>query len=223
MKTKICNGMLCKGKEKLISEFGKHSDHTDGLSSFCKECEKIYQKGYRDKPENKKKAKEYAKKYRDKNKIELAKQKENHHKQFPWKRILSCIKQRCNNPKSEDYKNYGLRGIKNNITEEEIKELWFRDKAYNMIKPSIDREDNDGNYEFDNCRFIELGLNVTEKNKRVFSKAVSQYNLEGKFIKEFLSTREAERNLGIAHSSIGACCNGKLKTSGGFIWKYKND
>ena len=52
------------------------------------------------------------------------------------------------------------------------------------------------------------------------SKSVLQYDLEGNFIKEWQSTRECERN-GFNHSVICKCCNGKLKTYKGFIWKYK--
>ena len=34
------------------------------------------------------------------------------------------------------------------------------------------------------------------------------------------SIRDAERWSGVAHESISACCKGKLKTSGGYKWKY---
>lgn len=37
--------------------------------------------------------------------------------------------------------------------------LWFRDKAYKMVKPSIDRKDANKNYTIDNCRYIELKEN----------------------------------------------------------------
>ena len=36
----------------------------------------------------------------------------------------------------------------------------------------------------------------------------------------FTSTREAGRVTGIDHSLISKCCNGKLKSSGGYIWRY---
>jgi uncharacterized protein involved in propanediol utilization len=55
-------------------------------------------------------------------------------------------------------------------------------------------------------------------------KIVEQYDLNGKFIKEFLSISDAERFIGIkgANSNISACCREKLKHAYKFIWKYKN-
>ena len=39
----------------------------------------------------------------------------------------------------------------------------------------------------------------------------------------FPSTMEAERITGIANQSISACCLGKLKSAGGYVWKYKGE
>lgn len=41
------------------------------------------------------------------------------------------------------------------------------------------------------------------------TRAVSQYTLEGSFIRNFPSLSEAERQTGIYHSQIGDCCKGK--------------
>ena len=41
--------------------------------------------------------------------------------------------------------------------------------------------------------------------------------------KKFDSTRRAEEELGIDASSITKACKGKLKTTGGFHWKYADD
>lgn len=144
-----------------------------------------------------------------------------HYKKYPWKLIIKRIKLRCNNPNSDSYKYYGERGIECRITVEELKFLWFRDKAYNMKKPSIDRKENNDHYQLDNCRFIELSDNIAEKNRRNLSKSVLQYDLQGNFIKEWNSTREIERELGINHAGIVLCIQDKLKTSGGYKWRYK--
>ena len=147
-----------------------------------------------------------------------------YYKKYPWRRTLKAIKQRCNNSKCEDYKNYGGRGIKCLITEEELKFLWFRDKAYYLKLPSIDRKDNDGDYTFDNCRYIEKGLNSIERNIRHI-KPVLQFDLHDNFIKEWKSATEASKKLGIANSHIGACCLGNKNYShaGRFKWKFKNE
>ena len=52
-------------------------------------------------------------------------------------------------------------------------------------------------------------------------KAVFQYDLEKNFIAEYESINEAARYLGVGNDSISACCRGKQKTAGGYIWEYK--
>ena len=77
----------------------------------------------------------------------------------PWLNNYQGAKKRCENIKSKKYPRYGGRGIKFLMTMEDFKTLWFRDKAHLLKKPSIDRKNNDGNYELSNCRFIELSEN----------------------------------------------------------------
>jgi len=86
-----------------------------------------------------------------------------------------------------------------------------------MKKPSIDREDNDGNYILENCRFIEFNDNrIKDKIKKV-----KQFDKKGNFIKEWDSIIEIKRILGFESSNICYCCSGKIKTAYSFIWKYK--
>ena len=49
--------------------------------------------------------------------------------------------------------------------------------------------------------------------------AVVQFDLNNNKIAEFKSFMDAERATNIDHSGISACCRGKQKTAGGFIWK----
>ena len=85
----------------------------------------------------------------------------------PWAKTLNAIRTRCGNKKSPNYERYGGRGIKCLITKEELKFLWFRDKASKLKRHSIDRINNDGNYELKNCRYIELRENTLRNNSPV--------------------------------------------------------
>lgn len=124
------------------------------------------------------KRKEAQRRWREKNKDKLKASKsrsyQKHKKQrdkftekyrnkYPWISFYTNAKQRCTNPKHPSYKNYGAKGIRFELTVDEVKELWFRDKAYKLESPSIDRKDADLNYSFDNCRFVDRWINVSKK------------------------------------------------------------
>lgn len=157
-----------------------------------------------------------------KNKNLLLRKKANYNKKFPWKRVLSNIQTRCNNPNSKDYKDYGGRGIKCLITSDEIKKLMVRDGYWDMKNPSIDRINNDGDYTFDNCQFLENKDNTIKRNKN-YGKNILQFSLSNKFIKEWKSIKEAAIKVNGFGCNISFCCKGKLKTAYGFIWRYKNE
>ena len=84
----------------------------------------------------------------------------------PWKETFKNIRTRCENTKHTSYKKYGAKGIKNNITIEELKELWYRDNAGSMEKASIDRIEHDEDYTFGNCRYIEYSENSKKLHLR---------------------------------------------------------
>ena len=52
-------------------------------------------------------------------------------------------------------------------------------------------------------------------------KAVIQYTTQGEFVREWDSAREASISTGVNVSCICACCKGRNRTAGGYIWKYK--
>lgn len=52
-------------------------------------------------------------------------------------------------------------------------------------------------------------------------KPVLQYSKNGDFIKEWTSIYDAAQELNLHQTNICYACNGKRKSSGGFIWKYK--
>lgn len=50
---------------------------------------------------------------------------------------------------------------------------------------------------------------------------VLQYDKGNSFIKEWSSFAEIQRELNISGSNACQCAKGKVKSAGGFIWKYK--
>lgn len=50
-----------------------------------------------------------------------------------------------------------------------------------------------------------------------------QYTLDGEFISEYSSIKEAAEMNNISKVSISLVLSGKHKTAGGYIWKYKED
>lgn len=52
-------------------------------------------------------------------------------------------------------------------------------------------------------------------------KIILQFNLDGEFIKEFNSIKEASEEIGVSKSAIVHCLKGKTKKAGGYKWKYK--
>lgn len=140
------------------------------------------------------------------------------HTLYPWKRTFKGIKQRCNNKNNPRYKYYGGRGIKCLITEEELKELWFRDKAYLLNQPSIDRKNNKENYEYYNCQYIEFKKN----QKKDRNKPILQLDKQDNFIKEWNSCTNASKSLKISRGNIWSVCKGNRKLAGTFKWRMKN-
>ena len=79
-----------------------------------------------------------------------------------------------------------------------------------------------------------FGKHFSEEHKKKMSasmtgnhnsptKPVLQFSKTGEFIAEYPSIMDAERHTGCNHENICKCCKGKLKTCGGFIWRYKKN
>ena len=64
---------------------------------------------------------------------------------------------------------------------------------------------------------------ATECSRLKTSKPVLQFSKNGDFIKKWDSASVAERDGNFNATSIGECCRGKFKMSGGYIWRFANE
>jgi hypothetical protein len=100
-------------------------------------------------------------------KLNPKKVRDNNRKQMllkPWLKSYWAAWTRCTNPKNnKNWKYYGGKGIKLLMNKEDFKFLWFRDKAYLLKDPTIDRIKDSGNYTLKNCRFIERKENTLRR------------------------------------------------------------
>lgn len=101
------------------------------------------------------------------------------------------IRQRCTNPRSLDYPNYGGRGITYDPRWDSF-EVFFADMGAPAPGLTIERVNNDGNYCKENCRWIPKG--EQSKNRTTARTIVAH----GKSLRLY----EWAALLGIRHSVI---------------------
>lgn len=103
--------------------------------------------------------------------------------------------------------------------------LAFIPNPFNL--PQINHKDeNKENNHVDNLEFCTAkhNTNYGTRNKRLSEskeKPILQYALDGSFIRDWESIKQASKELNIHQCNITSCCKGRLKTCGNFIWKYK--
>ncbi|MDW3922226.1 hypothetical protein QI261_00675 [Staphylococcus saprophyticus] len=95
-------------------------------------------------------------------------------------RVWKGMRERCNNPKHKQYKDYGGRGIKvcerwNNFS------VFLEDMGEKPTKKhQIDRTNNDGNYEPNNCRWVTPSENALNKRFLIGKSGHKNIILDGK-------------------------------------------
>ena len=83
----------------------------------------------------------------------------------------------------------------------------------------MSREDNN-NYGTRNKRAGEAISKANINNPMLSNKVQMFDKFTGELLAIFPSTMEANRITGIANQHISKCCRGKLKSAGGYIWRY---
>ena len=68
---------------------------------------------------------------------------------------------------------------------------------------------------------LVYGRKPSENTLLAYRKVILQFSLDGEFIKEFSSIKEASGEIGIFKPAIVHCLKGKTKKAGGYKWKYK--
>lgn len=100
-------------------------------------------------------------------------------------------------------------------------QYYYQGKVYHLGLFNTDMEASDKwkeAYEADKNGTFELFI-LTIETKKI--KSINQYTKSGEFIREWNNASEASKELGIANENITSCCRGRIKSAGGFIWKYK--
>lgn len=199
MTTKVCN--KC-GKEKELSCFSKHDGCRLGVANVCKDCVNIRN----------------INRYRTKEGFA-----------FHMYNRQVCHSKKRGHAAPAYTKNDFVEWLFSQSLFHKLFKQW-EDSGYEKdLAPSVDRDDDNIGYSFDNIKltcwlknreksylYRKIGLN----NK--MNKTVLQYDKDGSFIAEYYSTMEAYRQTGAFASCISAVCLGKRNSAKGFYWKYKS-
>ena len=102
-------------------------------------------------------------------------------------------------------------------------------------KPMINHiDENKENNKLDNLEWCTAKENENHGTKRErmkkntdysliaskYKKPVIQYDLEGNVIKEWDSIKQIKEENGYSSGNISNCCNGKLKKTYGYVWRF---
>ena len=132
----------------------------------------------------------------------------------PWIIYRQYARSRCNGNHGASYVRKGIKCL---LSIEDVKVLWFRDRAWLLKKATIDRIDSSKDYEIGNCRFLE---HMHNSSRDQFTRPILQIDNSGKIIKRWPSVISAIRTLKINKGNIHRALHAKNATANGYSWKY---
>jgi group I intron endonuclease len=128
------------------------------------------------------------------------------------------------------YKNEGMRLV--NMTDGGDGSIGFKHTEETILKLKEIAKQRAKNNQYINT-LKEYGLKQWEnktENEKLLNKLnqkgrrnIKQFTLDGIFVKEFISLREIERELGYFRANITPCLKGEFKQAYNFIWKYSDE
>lgn len=147
---------------------------------------------------------------------------------FKWASMLD----RCYNPESSSYKDYGAKGIY--VSEDwhnfanYVKDVSLMENFHAMLENPTEwhlDKDKSGSslYSKSTCSIISRQENNELRKGDKAMREVYQYTLSGRHISTFKSEAEAGRAMNKGNNGknlIGRCCRGEIPTAYGFIWTF---
>lgn len=113
-----------------------------------------------------------------------------------------------------------------NMTEKGVGLGWPKGKKRNNKIDYSKIDYSKRNINYSKIDYKKISLKRTEntdykKQSAKRKKPILQYDLNGNFIKEWPSCKDASNELKLNHGSLNKCCNNKQLTAYKHIWKYK--
>lgn len=96
---------------------------------------------------------------------------------------------------------------------------------YDVVNHKDENKSNNcvNNLEWCNHKYnTNYGTAIKRRNQKIYKK-VKKYDKNMNFICEYNSLKEASNGDKSLYAHIGDCCKGKIKSCGGYIWRYSNE